>query len=105
MSPEPDGKSAAEALDIALERRAVSSARRAITIAGSLVASVVGLAGEDLVREEFQIIVRRRDSNTVVMRISAGNGDEAVVMFRRLEADLQRMSVGAFVDEWGKSSR
>lgn len=47
------------------------------------------------------LVVTRRDSGAEVLRTSAGPLDGADELLRALRADLDRMSVAEFLEEWG----
>lgn len=89
---------ASEYLEASLEASTPPPLRRLATVLGSFVNAAVGYLDVDTVR--YDVVITRRGSSIVVARREAGRTDEAEQLLAAMRADLNRLTVDEFTNEW-----
>ena len=101
VSPDPDsGTRAADVLRAGLEDRRVSRLNKALRVVSSYAIALVGVSVTDELLPGMDLVVTRTDTGAEVLRVAAGQPQEADRMLEATRRDLDEMSVAQFVAAW-----
>lgn len=90
---------ARDVFTVALEARPGTRLRQRLRVAGAFVAELAwGLLPQPSVSD---LVVRRRDSGTVVLRMDAGDPHTSGDLLRRARVAMDDLSPAAFEYQWG----
>lgn len=101
-SPDPHpGTRAADVLQVTLEDRRLHPVSKAARVVASFAIAVFsGGDGGDEALPGMDLVVTRRDTGAEVLRVAAGQPQEADRMLQATRRDLETMSVEGFVRAW-----
>lgn len=88
---------AARHLSAALHERRLRGIRKAVHLMLLVGGEATGLGGPSIA----DLIVTRTDTGAPVIRTSAGSLEEADALLRRINDDLEALTVEEFLAEWG----
>ena len=99
MSTDQPSDTAAEHLAAALVDRPSSPAGRSFRMIASLAVGMLS-ADTEALSARVDLVVTRRTSGAVVLRVPAGSLQEADLLLSRVRQDLASKTVAQFVAEW-----
>lgn len=94
----PDPTPASATHEAVLDKHRRSGLRKVADVAGVLVGSLLG----DSAGLGGDVVVRDRTDGTELWRLDVGPGEEAAMMLGRVRDDLDRMTVGEFLELHGR---
>ncbi|KAA9153848.1 hypothetical protein F6B41_10430 [Microbacterium lushaniae] len=99
VSADPDSTRAADILQARLEDRRMSRLNKAVRVVSSYAIALVS-GGTDELLPGMDLVVTRIDTGAEVLRVDAGQPQEADNMLQATRRDLDEMSVSQFVAAW-----